>query len=80
MTRVRQTAQSQSEVANGHVAVDTDDVMRQVGESIRRLRSYGWSEWQGQADAPGVNSRLDELQAAVLRDRLAQLPDRKSVV
>jgi dTDP-3-amino-3,4,6-trideoxy-alpha-D-glucose transaminase len=45
-----------------------------LAESIRRLRSYGWSEWQGQADATGVNSRLDELQAAVLRDRLAQLP------
>jgi dTDP-3-amino-3,4,6-trideoxy-alpha-D-glucose transaminase len=45
-----------------------------LAESVRRLRSYGWSEWQGQADAPGVNSRLDELQAAVLRERLALLP------
>ena len=38
---------------------------------VRRLRSYGWSEWSGQAPSPGVNSRLDEIQAAVLRGRLA---------
>jgi dTDP-3-amino-3,4,6-trideoxy-alpha-D-glucose transaminase len=42
--------------------------------SVRRLRSYGWAEWQGQAEVVGGNSRLDEIQAAVLRDRLAQLP------
>lgn len=45
-----------------------------LAAAVRRLRSYGWSEWQGQADAPGVNSRLDEIQAAVLRARLAGLP------
>jgi dTDP-4-amino-4,6-dideoxygalactose transaminase len=45
-----------------------------VLEAVRRLRSYGWSEWHGQADRTGVNSRLDEIQAAVLRPRLARLP------
>ncbi len=52
--------------------VCTDDPA--LAESVRRLRSYGWSEWQGEAPTPGVNSRLDELQAAILRDRLGQLP------
>ncbi len=52
--------------------VCTDDAA--LAESVRRLRSYGWSQWQGQAPQPGINSRLDELQAAILRDRLAQLP------
>lgn len=46
-----------------------------LADAIRRLRSYGWSEWQGQAESPGLNSRLDELQAAVLRERLARLPN-----
>jgi dTDP-3-amino-3,4,6-trideoxy-alpha-D-glucose transaminase len=41
--------------------------------AVRRLRSYGWSEWQGEAPAIGGNSRLDEIQAAILRDRLARL-------
>jgi dTDP-4-amino-4,6-dideoxygalactose transaminase len=42
--------------------------------AVRRLRSYGWADWQGQIPAPGINSRLDELQAAVLRERLRELP------
>jgi dTDP-3-amino-3,4,6-trideoxy-alpha-D-glucose transaminase len=46
----------------------------ELAAEVRRLRSYGWSEWQGQAPAPGVNSRLDPLQAAVLRERLGELP------
>ena len=53
-------------------AVCTDDAA--LAESVRRLRSYGWSEWQGQAPTPGVNSRLDDLQAAILRRRLTDLP------
>jgi dTDP-4-amino-4,6-dideoxygalactose transaminase len=46
----------------------------ELAQSVRRLRSYGWSEWQGQAETVGGNSRLDEIQAAVLRGRLAELP------
>ncbi len=53
-------------------AVTTGD--ERLSRTVRELRSYGWSEWQGQAVAPGVNSRLDEVQAAVLRERLAELP------
>ena len=54
----------------GAVATDRAD----LADEVRRLRSYGWSEWNGQAPSPGVNSRLDEIQAAVLRERLAALP------
>ncbi len=53
-------------------AVVTDDA--ELAGAVRRLRSYGWSEWHGQAPAPGINSRLDALQAAVLRAQLPTLP------
>jgi dTDP-3-amino-3,4,6-trideoxy-alpha-D-glucose transaminase len=54
----------------GAVTTDQDA----IAQEVLRLRSYGWSEWQRQVERPGVNSRLDELQAAVLRARLAELP------
>lgn len=41
-------------------------------ERVRLLRQYGWRT-RYVADEPGRNSRLDELQAAVLRVRLARL-------
>jgi dTDP-4-amino-4,6-dideoxygalactose transaminase len=40
---------------------------------VRRLRQYGWSERYVASDVGGRNSRLDELQAAVLRVRLRSL-------
>lgn len=43
-----------------------------VAESLRRLRQYGWKE-RNNSLIPGVNSRLDELQAAILRVRLKHL-------
>ena len=55
-------------------AVVTDD--RAIDERVRALRQYGWSE-KYRADVPGGwNSRLDELQAAVLRVGLARLDER----
>jgi dTDP-4-amino-4,6-dideoxygalactose transaminase len=40
---------------------------------VRRLRQYGWSS-KYETDTPGgTNSRLDELQAAILRRRLLNL-------
>jgi len=39
---------------------------------LRMLREYGW-ERRYVSDLPGVNSRLDELQAAILRVRLPYL-------
>ena len=39
---------------------------------VRLLREYGWRE-RYVSDIPGVNSRLDELQAAILRVKLRHL-------
>ena len=39
---------------------------------LRRLRQYGWDEKRVSAE-PGMNSRLDELQAAILRVKLPRL-------
>jgi len=43
-----------------------------IAGSVRELRQYGWRERYISA-VPGVNSRLDELQAAVLRVKLRHL-------
>jgi dTDP-4-amino-4,6-dideoxygalactose transaminase len=41
-------------------------------ERVRELRQYGWREGHV-SERPGINSRLDELQAAVLRVKLRHL-------
>jgi dTDP-4-amino-4,6-dideoxygalactose transaminase len=51
-------------------AVATNDGV--LAEQVRKLRSYGSSE-KYIHDVKGVNSRLDELQAALLRVRLRRL-------
>lgn len=51
--------------------VTTDDP--RVAERLRRLRVYGYAS-RNDAQEAGWNSRLDELQAAILRERLARLP------
>jgi dTDP-4-amino-4,6-dideoxygalactose transaminase len=40
-----------------------------LSERIRRLRQYGWNERRS-TEEPGLNSRLDELQAAILGVKL----------
>lgn len=50
--------------------VATDDAA--LASNVRRLRQYGWSETRVSV-TPGVNSRLDELQAAILRVGLRHL-------
>ena len=45
-----------------------------VAERLRSLRQYGWRE-RYISDVPGYNSRLDELQAAILRVRLRHLDE-----
>lgn len=40
---------------------------------LRQVREYGWRE-RGDSVSPGVNSRLDEMQAAMLRVKLLTLP------
>jgi dTDP-3-amino-3,4,6-trideoxy-alpha-D-glucose transaminase len=52
-------------------AVVTDD--ERLADGVRRLRSYGQGWPLGDASSPGPNSRLDELQAAVLREGLPDL-------
>lgn len=43
-----------------------------VADRLRRLRQYGWQE-RNLSLEPGVNSRLDEMQAAILRVKLRHL-------
>lgn len=47
----------------------------EVAERIRLLRQYGWKT-RNLSEIPGMNSRLDELQAAILRVRLRKLAER----
>ena len=44
-----------------------------VATRVRRLRQYGWSEKYVVAEPHGRNSRMDEIQAAVVRMRLPLL-------
>jgi dTDP-3-amino-3,4,6-trideoxy-alpha-D-glucose transaminase len=53
-------------------AVTTDDDA--LAERVRTLRNYG-SKVKYHHDLPGLNSRLDSLQAAVLRVKLRHLDD-----
>ncbi len=46
----------------------------EMSERIRRLRNHGQTEKYVSSE-PGWNSRLDELQAAILRVKLRHLPD-----
>lgn len=54
-------------------AVTTDDAV--LAERIRMIRQYGWNQ-RHISECEGVNSRLDELQAAVLRVKLKTLAAR----
>lgn len=54
-------------------AVVTDS--REVADRLRSLRQYGWEKKYDAAMPGGMNSRLDELQAAFLRIRLPFIDD-----
>jgi dTDP-4-amino-4,6-dideoxygalactose transaminase len=56
-------------LGDGGMVVTSDEG---VAERLRMLREYGWRQ-RYVSDVPGVNSRLDELQAAVLRAKLPHL-------
>ena len=54
-------------LGDGGAIVTNDDG---VADKVRRLRQYGWQAKYRSVDAGGRNSRLDELQAAVLSTKL----------
>jgi dTDP-4-amino-4,6-dideoxygalactose transaminase len=56
-------------IGDGGMVV-TDDA--ELAASIRQLRQYGWNDAR-ESLRSGVNSRLDELQAAILRAKLGHL-------
>ena len=51
---------------------------RELAERVRRLRQYGWEAKYEVTLGGGRNSRLDELQAAMLRMRLPRLDARNA--
>jgi dTDP-4-amino-4,6-dideoxygalactose transaminase len=56
-------------IGDGGMVVTAD---AQRASRVRRLRQYGWDE-QRNADGVGLNSRLDPLQAAILKAKLPHL-------
>lgn len=52
-------------------AVVSDDV--KLASRIRMLRQYGWSQKYRVSVSGGRNSRMDEIQAAILREKLPHL-------
>jgi dTDP-4-amino-4,6-dideoxygalactose transaminase len=52
-------------------AIITDDAA--LADTLRKLRVYGWERKYHSAVPGGINSRLDELQAALLRCKLPHL-------
>lgn len=61
-------------IGDGGMVVTND---RQLADSAMLLRQYGWEE-RYVSRLTGMNSRLDELQAAVLRVKLAHLDELNS--
>ena len=57
-------------------AVTTDDAT--LADRVRELRQYGWRERYISVET-GVNSRLDELQAAILRVKLRRIEHSNTV-
>ena len=58
-------------IGDGGLVTTSDDTLAQ---RLRALRQYGWQERKYEVTlAGGMNSRLDELQAAVLLDKLPRL-------
>jgi dTDP-4-amino-4,6-dideoxygalactose transaminase len=58
-------------LGDGGIVATADDA---AGATLSALRQYGWRD-RYVSDFVGVNSRLDELQAAILRVRLAGLDE-----
>ncbi|EIF33052.1 putative PLP-dependent enzyme possibly involved in cell wall biogenesis [Burkholderia sp. Ch1-1] len=59
-------------LGDGGAAVCSDQALAQ---KLKMLRQYGWNTKYSVALAGGRNSRMDELQAAILREKLPHLND-----
>jgi len=59
-------------IGDGGAVVTNDPAL---AEKVRSLREYGWSSERNVSDVSGWNSRLDELQAAILRVKLEHLDE-----
>lgn len=57
-------------IGDGGAVLSSDDAMI---ATVKSLRQYGWSQKYEVSRMAGRNSRLDELQAAVLREKLPAL-------
>lgn len=57
-------------IGDGGAVVTSDPAL---AEKVRSLREYGWSTERSVSHVSGWNSRLDELQAAILRVKLRYL-------
>ena len=57
---------------DGGAVTTSDDVL---AERLRRLRQYGWGQKYRTLESRGRNSRLDEIQAAILLEKLPHLSD-----
>lgn len=56
-------------LGDGGMVTTNDD---NIAQRVRSLREYGWKQ-RYISDVPGINSRLDEMQAAILHARLPAL-------
>lgn len=50
-----------------------------IADTCRRLAQYGWSKRYVISDSNGINSRLDEIQAAILVSRIQRLSQNNQV-
>lgn len=57
-------------IGDGGAVITNDDT---VAQKLRQLRQYGWDGKYNVAVHGGQNSRLDEIQAAILRKKLLRL-------
>lgn len=63
-------------IGDGGMVV-TNDI--ELDSELRILRQYGWTNEARISCRPGINSRLDEIQAAILRVKLKKLDDNNSL-
>lgn len=57
-------------LGDGGAVFTSDD---ELAQAVRRMRQYGWASKYSIEHRHGRNSRLDEMQAAILRDKLPHL-------